>query len=137
MVNKENMRLWVAGLRSGRFAQGRGALKVVEVGGRKRYCCLGVACEIAKENGVPVLEAISISTGTGAVFYFDWVGGSLPFSVREWLGVGSENPIIGQEHGNDPVYACQANDGLPPMTFEQIAYALVEYYRLEEPDGSE
>lgn len=40
--------LWVEALRSGRFTQGTGALST-HAGGN---CCLGVACELAVEQGV-------------------------------------------------------------------------------------
>ncbi len=51
----ENMRLWVAALRSGEFAQGRKRLAQSGDGGATwRYCCLGVACELAIRHGVEV-----------------------------------------------------------------------------------
>ncbi len=41
----ENLKKWVAALRSGDYKQGRRKLSCNE-----RYCCLGVAREILKEN---------------------------------------------------------------------------------------
>ena len=44
----------VDALRSGRFIQGTGCLQSV-IGNDSAYCCLGVACKIAEENGIPVV----------------------------------------------------------------------------------
>lgn len=46
MQKKELRRRLVAALRSGQYHQGRGWLKQGE-GDDARYCCLGVACEVA------------------------------------------------------------------------------------------
>jgi hypothetical protein len=38
---------WIAALRSGRYAQGKGYLRQDDMDGVARYCCLGVLCEVA------------------------------------------------------------------------------------------
>ena len=43
---KEHRKLWIKALRSGNYKQGYYHLKVAD-----RYCCLGVACEVAFSNG--------------------------------------------------------------------------------------
>ena len=45
----EVMKKWVAALRSGRYKQGRGALQSSD-----SFCCLGVLCHLASEEGVQV-----------------------------------------------------------------------------------
>ena len=74
----DNMRKCVAALRSGEFEQGRGQLRRYN-----SYCCLGVMCEVYRRE-----------TGRG-----EWIDGwtfemedrmanaSLPFPVREWVGL--------------------------------------------------
>jgi hypothetical protein len=41
-MNKETRDKWIAALRSGRYAQGKGMLRDVD-----NYCCLGVLCDIS------------------------------------------------------------------------------------------
>ena len=43
---KERCRQWIDALRSGEYRQQTGALKVPE-----GFCCLGVACDVARKNG--------------------------------------------------------------------------------------
>lgn len=90
--NRENIALWVQALRSGEFEQGRAWLNL-----NNRYCCLGVACEIAIRNGVELSTEIH---GGAAVHYNDGLNSPtakvLPTRVREWLGlaVGSTDPYV-------------------------------------------
>lgn len=50
---KELYKEWVAALRSGEYPQARNQLQTV-----KGYCCLGVACEVARKHGIEVVESI-------------------------------------------------------------------------------
>ena len=72
---KANRDKWVAALRSGEYKQGKGALVVEDADG-PFYCCLGVACQVASDNGV-----------TGA---FDAGNQVLSEAVMDWLGVRDE-----------------------------------------------
>lgn len=49
MTTPKNIQLWVDALRSGNYEQGQ---QVLQASGR--YCCLGVACKVAQDNGVDV-----------------------------------------------------------------------------------
>lgn len=71
MIN-ENARKWVKALRSGKYKQGKECLRNGE-----RFCCLGVACELAKDSGV-----IKKYFGTDQF---------MPEKVREWLGLISDS----------------------------------------------
>lgn len=79
----EARRKWVEALRSGAYEQGFYALKTE--GGK--YCCLGVACEVAVHEGV-------IEPGAGRPgwidTYYDGQASVLPESVRHWLGLADE-----------------------------------------------
>lgn len=46
-LNQKFKRKWLTALRSGKYKQGEGVLKVK---GKQEFCCLGVACDIA---GIP------------------------------------------------------------------------------------
>lgn len=75
----ENARKWAEALESGAYQQATGAL---EQPGRG-FCCLGVACRVAIDHGVPLRIS---SDGAGAITY-DGHSGSLPTVVRAWLGL--------------------------------------------------
>lgn len=79
--NKENIRLWVDALRSGKYKQLKGNL----TDGRS-HCCLGVACEVAIQNDVPLQRRRSFY-----ISYFDddsvKYNSILPPAVAAWLGV--------------------------------------------------
>jgi hypothetical protein len=60
MSNKPAIRRWVDALRSGEFEQTQGQLGKVGQDGVKRYCCLGVACEVAAQEGVIWLYAANL-----------------------------------------------------------------------------
>lgn len=138
MVNKANMRLVVAALRSGKYPQGRGMLKQVTPDGTALgYCCMGVMCEVAMEHGVaietalvPVNDAVSKVTFNGSTAF-------LRGNVLAWLGVCDNGEldcdlIIGKD-GILVILAAHANDDLK-WDFEQIAASMEEYYKLLEAD---
>lgn len=90
---------WVAALRSGNFQQGTaGGLRMI-VDGRTEHCCLGVLCELAKEDGVVTAKK---SGGSGSVTLFydptdpDDVGSSgyLPEVVVRWAGLPNRDPAV-------------------------------------------
>lgn len=65
----DNAKKWVAALRGGEYRQGFGQL--VKNG---RYCCLGVACEIAMRDGVELPS--------------DWRSWcNLPYEPLRWVGL--------------------------------------------------
>jgi len=68
-----NARKWVKALRSGKYEQARGALRVEDA-----FCCLGVACDI---SGLGKWEEYRL--------YQQYLGQQifLPHAVKEWLGL--------------------------------------------------
>ena len=83
-INKENVRKWVEALRSGKYEQGQERLVR-----NNKYCCLGVACELA---GLP-----KASDGNGFIAQYTLCLDYLPIEVQQWLGVSSRNPIVNGE----------------------------------------
>lgn len=75
--NPEAKRLWVEALRSGRYPQATGALH-----SREGWCCLGVACDVAVRNGVPLNYEIN-SDGFG---FWDGMSQYLPVAMEHWMG---------------------------------------------------
>lgn len=116
-MNPDAKRAWVAALRSGRYHQGPGRLRVTR-NGRDEFCCLGVLCDLGKHR--------DIRWKRSAVFDGEWFysGSSsilsaglsyLPDVVRDAAGLDGkiEDALV------------QAND--EGVTFCQIADAIEEY----------
>lgn len=95
-MNK-NAKKWVVALRSDEFEQGRGKLCRVR-GGKKLYCCLGVACELYLQEHDD-LERRDDGTylDTEGIFHVSY----LPKVVREWLGLGDS--YGGWSQAYDPI----------------------------------
>lgn len=139
--NKENMRTWVAALRSGDYTQGIGRLAVQVLGEDEEktwtHCCLGVACELAVAAGVPmgVVEALRVGT-RGELRYKKFSGQTsyLPRSVSEWLGISgsqSDNPWVAVD-----LTAGRANDA-EKWSYGQIADAIETFYGLKDDSAPE
>lgn len=90
--NQERIRRFVAALRSGKLAQTTGRLHRLNYPGQKEgFCCLGVACEVAIEDGLE----LDTATSGGVVQY----GGSrqsgyLPTEVMNWYGFDTRDPYL-------------------------------------------
>lgn len=79
MMKPEIKKRWVEALRSGEYQQAKDYLVSLE-----GYCCLGVLCEIAVQDGVVYREGDEyISTSEG----FDVNNVDLPVAVQRWAGV--------------------------------------------------
>lgn len=135
--NLDNIRKWRDALLSGRFEQGYYYLKDLTADGPK-YCCLGVACEIAKENGVSMTEKTRSGTRVGKVLY-DGESATLPIRVQEWLGIGGGlfsmgNPRLSHQFTEslryEMVEATSLNDN-HNLSFKQIAAAITRTYNLD------
>lgn len=87
MTEKKPIQMWIEALRSGKFKQGFRNLRSGD-----EYCCMGVACELAMENGVKI-DRQEISSGR---WIYDRFAGCWPVSVEDWLSVGpiSTNVLV-------------------------------------------
>ena len=133
--NLDRLRLGVAGLRSGRFVQGDGALEVNavewEAGERrvsKEHCCLGVLTRVAIENGleIPVDESGQTTRfGSGEATAY------LPVEVAEWYGLSrfEGDPILRLDEGTVTSTATYLNDG-ERWSFDEIAKAMERTWEL-------
>lgn len=90
--NVMNMRLFVAGLFSGDYEQDTGTLNR-----NGKFCCLGVACEVAIKNGLEVeKKTVAPTCGCGidhqadGRISYDGETGVLPAAVADWLGLEDE-----------------------------------------------
>lgn len=88
-MNQEKALEWARRLESGKYPQGKNGLNV-----DGRYCCLGVACEMAVEAGV-IPEGAYTFGYTGYGVGDDFNTAILPIAVREWLEMDSSHGYIG------------------------------------------
>lgn len=91
----DNAKKWVAALRSGKYKQTQGQLRSDD-----KYCCLGVACDLAMETGV-----ISSFIGTNL---------GLPKPVQDWIG-------LKDDFGNYRGFSSLASENDAGRTFLEIA----------------
>ena len=107
-----NIELWIDALRNGEYEQSKRVLKDY-----KGFCCLGVACEIYRENvGGHWDEEGCFHEGEE-----DYSGMTLPVSIQGWLGVEGDDPTLGE------FTASHLND-VKGLTFDQIADLLEDKY---------
>lgn len=140
-VNKKNMRLWVAALRSKVFEQGSGFLKSTTSGqcvsmGQDldpKHCCMGVISEIAIMRGVELDVTAKNHHAGGKITFFGDTSTRLPYSVMDWLGLQDSDPVVGYGVEGEEVTAISANDS-QQWSFERIADGIEDYYKLNEPD---
>lgn len=107
-MNK-NAQKWVDALRSGKYKQGRYSLNK-----NGKFCCLGVACEVAAANGVPLKV-----TKNKKFTLYNAQRAFLPDAVIVWLGFNKEKS--GEFEG-----ALMEENDTHRQTFEQIVKIIEE-----------
>ena len=79
----ENVKKWIAALRSGEYEQGRYALRQRQLDGRCRYCCLGVLIDTMDPSvwlGEENTTLYSVEDNYSSIpipLYNKWVAGSI------------------------------------------------------------
>lgn len=118
-MNPEPKRLWVEALRSGKFKQGKSALKQRCGDGEPEYCCLGVLCEVAIRAGVNV-RVREADGSESFLSTYDGQSGYLPRAVSDWAGLQGYCPVLGEDT------ATHYNDA-EGKTFGEIADLIEQY----------
>lgn len=133
-MNKDVADRWVAALRSGNYQQGRGALASRERDtskgelefGPDKYCCLGVLCEIALQERVPI-ETVESSPGNVIgprsdqwmrSRSYDVATDFLPPSVQSWAGMETNDGTPTNDVGEPSLSDLNDDDH---YSFSQIA----------------
>lgn len=109
-MNADVKRKWLDALRGGEYKQTTGRLLSVSTSGEKSYCCLGVLCDIAVQEGVT--DWGSSSFGAQSIVAMSAKGetflesAGLPPSLQEWSGVygdcaSFDRPVEGIVEGED------------------------------------
>lgn len=93
-VNKERVQLLVEALRSGKYPQTHNTLHRVRAGSSKRdasgYCCLGVACTIARDE----LHLDVVETSPDGRVAYDRSYGFMPPAVSGYYGFLKDDPLL-------------------------------------------
>lgn len=127
-MNRAALTTWVQALRSGSYEQGRGRLASQD----GKFCCLGVLCEVAVEDGLAITKMLS----AGNTIRYDRAADYPPLSVIAWLDVdGLLDPVIPyfEGTGGNLLTLDYLNDH--GFTFDQIA-DLIEWRWLSTPEVS-
>lgn len=115
MPNKANLRRWVSALRSGQYQQGQSYMRSED----NKYCCLGVAMDLAIANGV--------------VCKPDWGKTSItPSAVNDWFGVRGSGGLNDHLNHLNRVGHSPANMNDVGISFAEIADKIEAHYRLLE-----
>jgi len=104
----ERRRLLAEALRSGEYKQGAGFLSR-----DGKYCCLGVACEVAIKSGLSV--EVVIDTGISPKVWYDNEAHYLPKSVQKFFGFTSPYGEYG------PGRSLPGDNDTRGLTFSEIA----------------
>lgn len=92
-MNEEIKLRWISALRSGEYNQTESRL-----GDGTGYCCLGVLCEIAVQDGIitkePDPESVAVYTWVDDAGFPHSEEALLPTPVRDWAGLSSINPDV-------------------------------------------
>lgn len=135
-INKELVKQWVEALRSGKYKQGRQALRNKD----EEYCCLGVLCDISKKDLGTDWEPDIDEDGDFEIYAMEKNAGVLPDKVWEYLGkeatdykvqISTTNSKLPDFVTNDCpsryLYLITLND-VYKLSFEQIADIIEEEF---------
>lgn len=134
-----NRQLWVEALKSGKYKQTIGVLHKIR-GKQESFCCLGVACKLAAENGVKLTTELR-NDGTEKIVKYtsnkkvknSWNDGYskdsqecfLPKAVIEWLGTAGDLVEVMEFKDTKVGDLVDMNDAAK-ATFKQIAKVVEE-----------
>ncbi len=121
-MNQEIKKEWVTALRSGKYTQGTGFLRVGHSELGLKHCCLGVLCELyAEKNGVAWDESEHGAPGVATCHSSSMF---LPRQVQEWAGLEHKGSSIQIVFDEAVTTLSTLNDGggtRPGLSFCKIA----------------
>lgn len=124
-----NAQKWLDALRSGDYKRGRFSLRRITDDGESLFCCLGVACDLYREevggSWGPLVHLFGMVDKTHDIMKFTdadntTAGGFLSPAIERWLGF---------DPNNSSGCLVKLNDR-EDVTFEQIAN-YIEYHQKE------
>lgn len=138
--SKSHIQLFVDALRSGEYQQGNRVLGYTE-GGVEKFCCLGVATEVAMKHGVKLQRILGNANDHSNIFIYEEPGHEDAEStetrgiylhplVQEFYGFSSYNPCM------DEGCAGELNDN-QNLDFAQIADAFERNFLTSDTENHE
>lgn len=131
-VNRDRVRLLVDALRSGEFKQGQGRL-----GRDDEYCCLGVACLVARRNGLNLKVHVDDDSDVHFGDPDNWLEedyAQLPHSVQDWYGFEWNDPeLSGDGDQADAKYNASTFNDDYDYDFNRIADAFERTFLADAP----
>jgi hypothetical protein len=125
-MKKKIAEKWAKALRSGRYKQGRHALKYKTKAGVTRHCCLGVLCELyQKEHKVKLKTGVQSGTEelkSCKLMTFGDCNEALPEKVMIWSGMMTDDGSMPDE----TTLACRNDYG---DSFDKIADVIEKEYK--------
>lgn len=115
---KANRKLWFKKLEETELKQGKGALCTRN----NEYCCLGIACEVAIENGLLIEKWMDEKYSDNVHLYGkrneDISSAYLPSIVSDWLGMKT----IEGAPVNEPMSLSKVDDSCAIMNDEGLSF---------------
>lgn len=98
-IKPEVAKKWVKALRSGKYKQGTERLHARIEGLKDEFCCLGVLCDIAVQEGVIPAPTVDSGESFPTLTVYEYgkrskTSGVLPPAVVKWAGMDNSNPNI-------------------------------------------
>ena len=94
-MNQKIKARWLKALRSGRYKQAKGRLRVEREPGEYGFCCLGVLCDLARKSKIREWDGE----------FFDGIDDVPPKSVWNWAGLMEPNPVVMTRKGPETLSA--------------------------------
>ena len=122
-MNKQVKERWIKALRSGKYKQGQHLL-VSNDSDDKKYCCLGVLCQLYATEKKKGISKIKLGVATSSSGDRLPAKQFLPNIVREWAGLDVSDPIVDYDD-NSTNRLTHLNDGYE-LDFNQLADIIEE-----------
>jgi hypothetical protein len=112
-MNKERIQKCVDALRSGKYKQGRKALRNIN----DEFCCLGVFCDVSKED---LNIDWRLEPTDRECYMFSGSSGVLPNSMLSYLGIDCNNVLIKTTNSKLPISQME-KVGMSYLDREQVS----------------
>lgn len=126
----EVMKMWTDALRSGKYKKGRSRLCVVKKNNSKKYCCLGVLCDLYNHyNEIKINVGDDPLNSAGHCIRFDGASAMLPSSVVSWAGMKSDGGFFQNSSGGTQALYAINDCPVKKPSFKRMADIIEKNWR--------